>query len=332
MEQNNITKIIRHFLSGRFPSDLEERVQKWLIKDNNRIEKEQSSFDYWNEMDSEVDATTYSALKRVNRKIGYGGGERNNLFRLSRYNRIVIRWAAVLVPLCFILGGYLYYNSLENQLAEVSTAYGETKYLLLPDSSEVWLNAGTTIQYEKDFGKSQSQQLRLIHLNGEAYFSVRRNEKRPFIVQTQKLSVKVLGTKFNVKAYPDDSRTITTLTSGKVEVSNDAKKHWILKPNQQISYANNGTSADITEITSEDIQVWMDGHLFFINSSFSEMIKTIERRFNVAITCRVDIPFSNQYTIKFLRRENLDEVLNVLGDVVGFSYRKEGEKILLEKK
>ena len=343
MEQNKVTKIIRLFLSARFPHDMETRVQKWIINNDKLEEKEKASFDYWNEMDSEADASTYSALKRVNRKIGNGRIEPNNLikrphhFRLSHYNRIVTRIAAVLILACLISGGYLYYhNSIENKLIKVSTAYGETKHLLLPDSSEIWLNAGTTIQYEKDLGNIRHQQQRIIHLNGEAYFSVRRNGKSPFIVQTQQLSVKVLGTKFNVKAYPDDTRTITTLTSGKVEVSvtgtDEDKKRWILNPNQQITYDNNGSSVELTEIDSEDMHAWMKGHLFFIHSSFDEIMKTIERRFNVAVNSRIDIPESKQYTVKFLRNENLDEILNVLGEVVGFNYRREGDKVLLDKK
>ena len=331
MEQNKVFQILRIFLSARFPHDIETRVQKWIINNEKVEEKEQASFDYWDKMSSEMDASTHSALRRVNQRIGYRKRVGHHfLFNLSYCNRTIIRVAAIFIPVCLMLGSYLYYSSLENKLMEVSTAYGETKHLLLPDSSEVWLNAGTTLKYKKDLGSSQHSAYRLIHLNGEAYFSVRKNKKVPFIVQTQQLTVKVLGTKFNVKAYPEDPRTITTLTSGRVEVSTENKKCWILNPNQQISYANNGTSVDITEINPADTQTWLDGHLIFINSSFDEIVATLERRFNVSITNYIGIALSKRYTIKFLKNENLDEVLNVLKEVIGFTYQKNENLVIIK--
>lgn len=83
----------------------------------------------------------------------------------------------------------------------------------MPDSSEIWLNAGTAIKYPEKFSKAQ----RLVYLDGEAYFSVRKDVAKPFIVETSQLSVKVLGTRFNVKAYADDELVTTTLTSAKLK-------------------------------------------------------------------------------------------------------------------
>lgn len=102
----------------------------------------------------------------------------------------------------------------------------------MPDSSEIWLNAGTAIKYPEKFSKAQ----RLVYLDGEAYFSVRKDAAKPFIVETSQLSVKVLGTQFNVKAYANDELVTTTLTSGKVEVTPPVQGSQILKPNEQLTY------------------------------------------------------------------------------------------------
>lgn len=320
MEQNNIQKIIFQFLCGRFPPDLEERVQKWIIKDKDSQEKEQASFDYWNELNSEADASTYSAWERVNKRIGYAGRRKISLLPYRKLARI----AAMLIPVCLFVSGYFYYHTIENRLTEVSTAYGETKYLLLPDSSEVWLNAGTTLRYSKAF----AEESRLVLLDGEAYFSVRKDTENPFIVRAKQLSVEVLGTEFNVKAYLNDERMITALTSGKVKIEAEDKKTWILIPNQQLSYANQGTSVEITELSSEETRAWVNGQLIFIRSPFNEIVKTIERHFNVRITSQMDISSSKQYTVKFLKNENLDDVLSVLGEVIGFTYwQKENEVV-----
>lgn len=321
MEQNNIQKIIAQFLHGRFPPDLEERVQKWVIKDKDSQEKERASLDCWNELASEVDASTYSALERVNKRIGYA--RRRNVPLLP--HRKMARIAAMLIPVCLIVSGYFYYHSIENRLTEASTAYGETKYLLLPDSSEVWLNAGTTLRYSKAFGEED----RVVLLDGEAYFSVIKNAEKPFIVRTKQLSVKVLGTEFNVKAYPNDERMITALTTGKVEIEAEDRETWTLTPNQQMSYANQGASVEITEISSEETRAWVNGQLIFIRSPFNEIVKTIERHFNVTITSQIKIPSSKQYTVKFLKNENLEDVLSVLGEMIGFTYLQKENKVLL---
>ena len=198
MEKSNIiTRIIKKFLSGRFSVETEEKVQRWIMKEENAEEKEKASLEYWNELDTEADSKTYSALERVNLRTGYNKEHLENIVLYHKFVRIV----AVVIPICLLAGGLLYYIPSENEQIEISTAYGEQKRLVLPDSSEVWLNAGSTITYPKTFTKEN----RVVTLDGEAYFSVRKDDAKPFIVETSQLSVKVLGTKFNVKAYANDA-------------------------------------------------------------------------------------------------------------------------------
>ena len=318
MKKKNIATIVRKYLSNRFSLDVEERVQRWMIKEKDSKAKEQASSAYWDELNVEADSHTYTVLKRVNKRIGY--------FKTSFISKAV-RIAAVVVPLCVMIGGYSYYASTQNQLIEVSVAHGQTKYLLLPDSSEVWINAGTTIKYPKEF----SQKQRVIHLNGEAYFSIIKQSTKPFIVQTKQLSVEVLGTAFNVKAYANDENTTTTLTRGKVEVNTPSKDAWILKPNQQLTYNNITSIAKITKISQIEAEGWITGNLIFTNASFSEIVQTLERRFNITIEQNGNTLVSKLYTIKFLKGENLDESLDVLKDIVGFTYQKVNNKVIIHK-
>ena len=94
-----------------------------------------------------------------------------------------------------LAGGILYYMPFKNEMMEISTAYGEQKRVVLPDSSEIWLNAGSTVTFPEVFANDK----RLVTLDGEAYFTVKKDTTKPFVVETSQLSVKVLGTKFNVK-------------------------------------------------------------------------------------------------------------------------------------
>lgn len=321
MEKNNIAIIIKRFLSGRFPEKTEERVQRWIIADENTKEKEAASLEYWNELNTEINSDTYSALKRVNQRIGYTKSQTTYI----PYHQKLLRIAAVLIPLFIMAGGYLYYT--RDKLIEISVAYGETRHLFLPDSSEIWINSGSSIKYPKVFTDDQRQ----IYLKGEAYFSVKKNPAKPFIVKTEPLSVKVLGTKFNVKAYPGDENVTTTLTSGKVEVSTPLQESQILRPNEQLTYNINTSAMNIEQVLPVETDAWLAGQILFINSSFNEIKQTLERHFNVTIDDKTAIPASRSYTVKFLKGETLTEILDVLKDVVGFTYRQQGEKIVLSK-
>lgn len=322
MEQNRIFRIVLKYLSGSFSSETEEKVQKWIVKDKDKGEKESASLAYWDGLETRADADTYAALERVNRRIGY-----MKVRTASLYQKIV-RVAAVVIPLLILSGGYLYYSSARSRLIEVSVAYGERKHLLLPDSSEVWLNAGTVLKYPRKFADNG----RSVYLDGEGYFSVRKNAAKPFIVEASRLTVKVLGTRFNVKAYADDENITATLTSGKVEVNAPTLNPQVLKPNEQLTYNRNTSHISITEIPAADTDSWITGKLIFTNASFSEIRQTLERRYNVVIENETAIPDNERYTVRFLKNENLDEVLNVLGDIAGFGYRKSGEKIKLISK
>ena len=319
MKKSNISKIIKMFLSARFPSETEEKVQKWIIKDENQQAKAKASLDYWNELDIEADSSTYASLERVNLRTGYNKEHLTNIASYQKFARV----AAVIVPLFLFAGGMFYYLSPHNEMIEISVAYGEQKRLILP----VWLNAGSSILYPETFAKDK----RLVMLDGEAYFSVKKDTVSPFIVETSQLSVKVLGTRFNVKAYPNDEKITTTLTSGKVEVSIHAQPPHILKPDEQLTYDKKSSDIHISVIDTNDTNCWMAGKLVFTNASAGEMFRTLERHYNTTIDNTAIIPASKRYTVKFLKDESLNEILNILKDIIGFDYQQYEKKIVLTR-
>ena len=163
----------------------------------------------------------------------------------------------------------------------------------------------------------------------EAYVSVQKDTASPFIVETSQLSVKVLGTKFNVKAYPNDEKITTTLTSGKVEVSVQSQPPRILKPNEQLTYDKKSSDIHISVIDTNDTNSWVVGKLIFTNATAGEIFRTLERHYNTTIDNEANIPVSKRYTVKFLKDEDLDEILNILKDIIGFDYQQHENKIVL---
>ncbi|WP_159103391.1 FecR family protein [Prolixibacter bellariivorans] len=202
--------------------------------------------------------------------------------------------------------------------------------MVLPDKSVVWLNAGSTLEYPSEF----SQQTRHVSLTGEAFFSVTKNKAKPFVVTTANLSVRVLGTKFNLKAYPDDNRTVATLQEGRIAVRTKDKQQRKLLPNQQLTYNNRTSLVQIVKIAPGDIPDWKNGNLTFTDATLGEVLQTLRRRFNISIETDKSIDLSTEhYTIKFERGENPEQILRVLEDVAGdFTYTKENKRIVLHKK
>lgn len=324
MEKSNINRIIRKFLSTRFSPETEEKVQRWIIKDKDIEAKEKASLEYWNELDVKPDSNTYSALERVNLRTGYNKEHLENIVSYQKFTRI----AALIIPALMLVGGVLYYIPFKNEIMEVSTAYGQQKRVVLPDSSEIWLNAGSTVTFPKDFANDK----RLVTLDGEAYFAVKKDATKPFVVETSQLSVKVLGTKFNVKAYSNETEVTTTLTSGKVEVNTQSQHPHILQPNEQLTYDKETSDIRITEVNATDTNSWMTGKLIFTNAAAPEIFSTLERRYDTVIDSHsIQISASKRYTVKFLKGESLDEMLNLLADIIGFTYQQNENKIVLTR-
>ena len=335
METNKTTKILKKYLSGRYSKEKERLVQQWIINESNQKEKEEASIGYWDELDVKADSNTLSAYKRVEIKIANVNVPSVNverqiadidktLIKMPLY-KILSRVAAILIPLFLIAGGYLYHTTAKSNMTEVVVAYGEDKHLFLPDGSEIWVNAGSTVKYPNDFHGKE----RLVHLDGEAYFSVKKDESRPFVVRAKSLTVKVLGTKFNVKAYASDEKVIATLTSGRVEVITNTKTSKTLHPNEQLIFNKATAAIEITEVLPSETDSWLNGQLIFDNVSLKEIIQTLERRFDITVINKTNIPDTKLYAVKFLENENLDDIMNILEELVGFACKRNQNKLIL---
>ncbi len=317
-KKSQVSKITKDYLQNRYSKNTEEDIQQWLIEDEYSAEKAQASLEYWDTLKTKPNAKTRQVLKRVNARIG--------ILKTIPLRRRLMRIAAVLIPAFILLGG-IYYFSRQDKMVRVIAAYGETKHILLPDSSEVWLNAGSSLHYPSIFTKGT----RSLTLEGEAYFSVRKDERKPFIVHTQNLSVRVLGTEFNVRAYSNDSRTIATLTNGKVEVKTNSNQTRILDPDEQLTFDSQTAGIDVTKVSAYDVASWTTGQLIFAGATLDEIFRTLERRFDISFDTRqASYQSKEYYTIKFLKDDSIEQILHILKDVTGdFSYTKTGNKIII---
>lgn len=227
----------------------------------------------------------------------------------------------------------------QGETIEFIASKGVKKQLRLPDGTQAWLNSGSKLTYAGDFGKGKT---RTVHLEGEAYFDVVKNQKKPFIIETDKIKIRVLGTSFNVKAYPEEDEAETTLISGAIELSVNERpdEKIVMKPNEKVQVARsvvNGGSAStrksqlsviigsLSKVNLEDKEYiqeasWIDNRLIFKNESLEVLIPKLERWYNVSIHLDNDGLGGYQYTGS-VATESLNETLEALQLIRFFNYK-----------
>jgi ferric-dicitrate binding protein FerR (iron transport regulator) len=224
-----------------------------------------------------------------------------------RFRNLVYKISKIAAVALFFIGiplATIFYGNEKNETVNHLTAKSEIKNILLPEGSQVILNANSSISYSEDF--KQNRKLKLI---GEAFFKVVKNPKSPFVVETSQFKTKVLGTSFNVKAYPNTINTVSVVT-GKVEVNSKENLAWksILIKNQWISIKKQ-EAPQLSNDDAKDFNAWTKNILIFQNSSLRETAITLENQFNVTIVFEKQELEELRITGKF-KEENLNNILN----------------------
>ncbi|MDD4225234.1 MAG: FecR domain-containing protein [Mariniphaga sp.] len=217
---------------------------------------------------------------------------------------------------------------------EVIIPYGKKSELLLADGTKVWVNAGSRLAFPSKFTKSTRE----VYLEGEACFEVTRNDNQPFIVKTGNINVKVLGTHFNISAYPTDETIETILLKGSVAVERPGslgrrKNEIILKPNQKASFVKGEEKLSVSEESDADFYIaWTYGWLKYNKESLLSVLRKVERYYNISIQLPSNYPGDDLITGKLDLKESLEEVMLALADASGFEYRIIEGKVIIEKK
>lgn len=203
----------------------------------------------------------------------------------------------------------------------ITVPAGQCVNITLPDGSNIWLNAQTTIQYPISFNKCE----RMIKLDGEAYFEVAKDTKRPFIVNTKECRVEVLGTKFNVDAYSYRDKFETVLMEGAVKVSmlNNPSEAISLKPDNKV-YRSNGRL--LTEkMNNFERYRWKEGLICFQNEPFNVVMEDFEKFYGLKIVVNNQKVTRYLYTGKFKQTDGIDYALSLLQKNIHFTYQRDRE-------
>lgn len=283
----------------------------------------------------------------------------------QRVRKIILgaaRYAAV-IAIAFLAGIGVYHVSFsekEASLQVVEVPFGSKSKISLPDGSFVWLNSGSRLTYHSDFGKNN----RNLTLDGEGCFDVAKNKKLPFEVQSQKVKIKVLGTKFNLKAYSTDENTRVTLLEGSLNVipDNNESHGSKLVPNEQAVIHNASASLKVNKVVATNYTRWTEAKkesvsstqvfnasanklsrmilpnttlrntLFFDEEPLSQIVRDLERAFNVSIEIKEPELKTQTYYGDFRNEETIFEILDIITSNSSLRYEVIRDKIIIEEK
>jgi len=261
---------------------------------------------------------------------------------------------AVIIFFAFFTNSKKSYSQEKVAQSEVSTKNGSRTKIQLPDGTSVWLNSSSKLVYDNThFGTG----IREVSLIGEAYFDVVKNPNKPFVIHTAKMDIKVLGTAFNVKCYPGEKTTETSLIRGSVEVTfKDRQEKYIMKPNEKLILINDDINPvkrivtksapaviekgnpilEISHLTiyPKDSSIvetgWVDNRLVFSDERLDDIAKKMERWYGVTIMISNEKLKRELLTGSF-EKETIYQALNALQLTTAFTYKVDKDIITISK-
>lgn len=195
-----------------------------------------------------------------------------------------------------------------SSLTKKETNRSESKYIVLADGTQVWLNAASSLQFPDQFNTSKRE----VFLVGEAYFDVKHADRIPFIIHTGKISTTVLGTAFNIKAYPGQRNITISVSKGKVKVAGENGWETTLVRGQQIKVKEEGEEAREQIIGTEKIAGWQQGNLVYDDEAFDDIIADMQRIYNVNIEINNKSIRELRISTSFKREIGIEQALQVL--------------------
>lgn len=328
METTDYICLFRKFLQKQATPDEVQALATWL--------KSETAFQRWMQEEWETAPSAINPAlqkrlwKKVQAKIKPDTKQRipPTTPKQTPWPVRLLRTAAV-ITLMTLTGASVYFYTAHRETADdtvVSVEKGQKASILLPDGSRAWVNSGSRLTYGKRFDGNE----RMLKLEGEGYFEVAPDPGRPFVVETDALSVKALGTSFDLKSYNDDPLVSAVLMSGKVEVRS-ANETMILEPNQKIVFDRTAGKMEKYEVADAgDYSDWRYNILTFEAETFENIARTLERLYNTRIV------FESE-TLKHYRftgspgNSSLESILGILSLTSPLSYEIKDSIIVLRE-
>ena len=326
-----IKNIVGYFVHHSPSKEITDKVHQRMLQPDGAEERDEALSDYW-------DSLAHASRPQDEVDQAYRQWEHATRPRKSHFAWKWVGMAAMWVApilICGLLARLYFQTEQPAPKAEVpAISYvqyfakaGTCEQHTLPDGSKIWLNEGSTLIYPSTFSEGQ----RGVFLSGEGYFEVTKDKEHPFVVSTGHLRVEVLGTTFNVSAYPEAEQTKVTLETGKVKVNvqNDTTDYY-LAPDYQLVHNSTTGKTEQLRVTAHNYSEWRSGILYFDDASFEEVLNVLERIYHVRIYLQVSSYKNEKIHVQFKKNEPLENVLHIIRMVApNMEYKISGNSVYI---
>jgi ferric-dicitrate binding protein FerR (iron transport regulator) len=351
---DEVRNLLLKYIAGETNEEESEQVEGWLADDPKIFEEFEQLWDLWYAVGTATNVFRFNVDKgweevlRKSRQAGSGRRDKKEV-------RKIILWAGGIAAgllLLSALGLWLkdeqgssgMRQQRDNELSavatdknkttglssdssgmDVKTDLGQRKKVRLPDGSLVWLNGNTSIHFMDQDSK------RIAFLSGQAFFDIQHNAGKPFIVETRHATVSVLGTRFDITAYPKDSVTEAVLTEGSILFTTEMKDKSFSRhilPGEKVSVNHLSDHVNITQVDTAFYTYWRDGRLLFDGQTFAEIAKAVGHKYGVQFEF-TDQELPEKRLNGYLEKESLQEALEALRLTLQFSYRIVGRTVII---
>jgi transmembrane sensor len=318
----NLKKLAYRYFEGRLSPDAERELYEFITAN----EANAALFRTWEQewkkehVLSFGEMTLLNSLRSKMRKQDY----------MSRIRSLRIRFAAAAAVLMFVSAFATWYfvqYRTPEQLFSVEVPLGTNSRISLPDSTLVWLNAGSTLTYSSEFNKSS----RDITLSGEAYFEVAKNPGLPFKVATRNCTFTVLGTKFNITAYESDPNVLAALMEGSLRFESEREEDTMV-PGDLITYDCKTRFARREQVDVEQFRAWTQGAIRYDATTLPILFKRLAREYNVQIELRTSAFDDRVFRVSLNNAENIDTIMGALCEILPISVERRGKQFYVDRK
>jgi transmembrane sensor len=351
--KQNIKDLFEKFVSNRISSEDRKKLFELVNKETDEAQVTAWFYKEWDQAPmKKPKADSRSSLDELKIKLNITPELEESFSNInidtkskSHYLYIQLaKYAAVFISAVIITSAVYYFLAFQKEavppiLNEITVPVGSKTMITLSDNTKIWLNSGSKLTYfnYSDFEKRE------VYLEGEAFFDVTENKHKPFIVKTSDIQVKVLGTKFNVKSYPEENYIETTLITGLIEIeeistAKEQKMNITLHPNQKATFTRTTRKLALDDVSQEKmtprpirkisiiekidpepITSWKDNKLIFNNELFKSLLPKLERWYNVDIQLEDTVINNYRYTGLF-EKETVEQALDALKLATPFEY------------
>lgn len=346
-------KLLARYLAGDCSADEQKRVEQWIAQDPGNKKKLDECKRIWKiseksgltaKDDFNTPGEWQSLRQRLNKEETSQAGEKKSGFykkfrgsSIHSASQQFIRVAAVLLLASF--AGILAYQNFyqpepevqEPILRELSTEQAQRANLTLSDGTKVMLNADSEMKIPEKFASN----VREVFLDGQAHFEVVENKDKPFLIHSNQSLIRVLGTSFSVRSYPEDEQVQVVVEEGSVSFESEVDKEdsrVVLGKNQMGEFDKN--SHEIVSRQVEDMELylsWKEGYLKFQNMELSKVGKTLERRYNVEVSFE-NTEIKNLSLTAYLKSRSIRNVLEVISTSLDINYQLNDNKVVFLEK